>query len=64
MKKLLALFAGLILMACVAAGVSIVPQGGNTGMVVGSTPDEYREWLKGDAQRWSQLIKTAHIKGD
>ena len=25
--------------ACVAAGVSIVPQGGNTGMVVGSTPD-------------------------
>ena len=33
-------------------------------VVVGSTPDEYREWLKGDAQRWSQLIKTAHIKGD
>ena len=25
--------------ACAAAGVSIVPQGGNTGMVVGSTPD-------------------------
>ena len=24
---------------CVQAGVSIVPQGGNTGMVVGSTPD-------------------------
>ena len=25
--------------ACAQAGVSIVPQGGNTGMVVGSTPD-------------------------
>ncbi len=25
--------------ACVAAGVSIVPQGGNTGLVAGSTPD-------------------------
>jgi len=25
--------------ACAAAGVSMVPQGGNTGMVVGSTPD-------------------------
>ena len=33
-------------------------------VVVGSTPDEYREWLKGDAQRWGQLIKTAQIKGD
>ena len=28
-----------IVKACAAAGVSIVPQGGNTGMVVGSTPD-------------------------
>src|SRR5574343_126037 len=25
--------------ACAAAGVGMVPQGGNTGMVVGSTPD-------------------------
>lgn len=33
-------------------------------VVVGSTSDEYRDWLKGDAQRWSQLIKTAQIKGD
>ena len=33
-------------------------------VVVGSTPDEYRDWLKGDAQRWAQLIKTAQIKGD
>ena len=29
----------LVVKACAAAGVSIVPQGGNTGMVVGSTPD-------------------------
>lgn len=34
------------------------------GVVVGSTPEEYREWLKGDAQRWEELIKTAHVKVD
>jgi FAD/FMN-containing dehydrogenase len=28
-----------VVKACASAGVSIVPQGGNTGMVVGSTPD-------------------------
>ncbi len=28
-----------VVKACAAAGASIVPQGGNTGMVVGSTPD-------------------------
>ena len=28
-----------VVKACAEAGVSIVPQGGNTGMVVGSTPD-------------------------
>ncbi len=28
-----------VVKACATAGVSIVPQGGNTGMVVGSTPD-------------------------
>ncbi len=33
-------------------------------VVVGSSSEEYREWLKGDSQRWSQLIKTAQIKGD
>jgi hypothetical protein len=33
-------------------------------VVVGSSSDEYRDWLKGDSQRWSQLIKTAQIKGD
>ncbi len=29
-----------VVRACAAAGVPLVPQGGNTGMVVGSTPDE------------------------
>lgn len=33
-------------------------------VVVGSSPAEYREWLKGDAQRWSQLITSANIKGE
>jgi FAD/FMN-containing dehydrogenase len=28
-----------VIKACVASGISVVPQGGNTGMVVGSTPD-------------------------
>ncbi len=28
-----------VVKACAAAGVSLVPQGGNTGLVVGSTPD-------------------------
>lgn len=31
-------------------------------VVVGSTPAEYREWLKGDAQRWGQLVKDANLK--
>jgi FAD/FMN-containing dehydrogenase len=29
-----------VVKACAAAGTTIVPQGGNTGLVVGSTPDE------------------------
>ena len=33
------------------------------GVVVGSTPAEYRDWLKGDAQRWAELLKTAQLKG-
>jgi FAD/FMN-containing dehydrogenase len=28
-----------VVKACAAAGTAIVPQGGNTGLVVGSTPD-------------------------
>ncbi|SDE51905.1 FAD/FMN-containing dehydrogenase [Variovorax sp. CF079] len=31
-----------VVAACAAAGVSIVPQGGNTGLVGGSTPDDSR----------------------
>jgi tripartite-type tricarboxylate transporter receptor subunit TctC len=33
-------------------------------VVVGSTAAEYREWLKGDQQRWTQLVTSAHIKAD
>lgn len=33
-------------------------------VVVGSTPAEYRDWLKGDQQRWSQLITSAHLKAE
>lgn len=33
-------------------------------VVVGSSPDEYRDWLKGDAKRWGELIKTAQIKAE
>ena len=33
-------------------------------VVVGSTPADYREWLKGDAQRWGQLVKAANLKGE
>jgi tripartite-type tricarboxylate transporter receptor subunit TctC len=33
-------------------------------VVVGSTPQEYREWLKGDAQRWAELIKAANLKSE
>lgn len=29
-----------VVKACIAAGVSLVPQGGNTGLVVGAIPDE------------------------
>jgi tripartite-type tricarboxylate transporter receptor subunit TctC len=34
------------------------------GVVVGSTPDEYKAWLKGDYERWAQLIKAASIKAE
>jgi tripartite-type tricarboxylate transporter receptor subunit TctC len=33
-------------------------------VVVGSTPDAYREWLKQDLERWAQLIKAANVKGE
>ena len=33
-------------------------------VVVGSTPAEYREWLKQDHERWAQLIKDAGVKAE
>ena len=33
-------------------------------VIVGSTPQEYQAWLKGDAQRWSELIKAASLKAE
>jgi len=34
------------------------------GVVVGNSPEEYRDWLKKDHDRWAQLIKAAGVKGD
>ena len=33
-------------------------------VVVGSSPDEYREWLKKDHDRWAQLIKDAAVTAE
>ncbi len=33
-------------------------------VVVGSTPADYRQWLKLDHERWAQLIKTAKVSGE
>ncbi|TFZ04393.1 Bug family tripartite tricarboxylate transporter substrate binding protein [Ramlibacter rhizophilus] len=33
-------------------------------VVVASSPEEYAAWLKGDAQRWAQLIKSAGLKSE
>ncbi len=33
-------------------------------VVVGSSPDEYREWLKKDHERWAQLIKDAAVTAE
>lgn len=33
-------------------------------VLVGSTPQEYQAWLKGDAQRWAALIKDANLKSE
>ena len=44
-----------IVKACAAAGVSIVPQGGNTGLVVGSTPDESGQQLVLSLQRMNAV---------
>jgi len=44
-----------VVKACAAAGVSIVPQGGNTGMVVGSTPDASGKQVVVSLQRMNQV---------
>jgi len=44
-----------VVKACAAAGVSIVPQGGNTGMVVGSTPDASGQQVVLSLQRMNQV---------
>jgi FAD/FMN-containing dehydrogenase len=44
-----------VVRACAAAGVSIVPQGGNTGMVVGSTPDASGTQVVLSLQRMNQV---------
>ena len=30
----------------------------------GSTPEEFRKWLEGDAQRWAHVIQAAGVKGE
>lgn len=44
-----------VVKACAAAGVSMVPQGGNTGLVVGSTPDESGTQVVLSLQRMNTL---------
>ena len=33
-------------------------------VVVGSSPDEYRDWLRKDHERWAQLIKDASVTAE
>jgi FAD/FMN-containing dehydrogenase len=44
-----------VVRACAAAGASIVPQGGNTGMVAGSTPDASGKQVVLSLQRMSAV---------
>ena len=44
-----------IVKACAAAGVAMVPQGGNTGLVMGSTPDTTGREVVISLQRMNQL---------
>jgi FAD/FMN-containing dehydrogenase len=46
-----------IVKTCAAAGVSMVPQGGNTGMVVGSTPDASGTQVVLSLQRMNRVRK-------
>ncbi|MFY8042214.1 MAG: FAD-binding oxidoreductase, partial [Rhodoferax sp.] len=44
-----------VVAACASAGVSLVPQGGNTGMVVGSIPDDTGTQVLLSLQRLSRI---------
>jgi FAD/FMN-containing dehydrogenase len=46
-----------VVKACAAVGVSMVPQGGNTGMVVGSTPDASGEQVVLSLTRMNKIRK-------
>ncbi len=46
-----------VVKACAAAGISIVPQGGNTGLVVGSTPDDSGRQIVLSTQRMNAVRK-------
>ena len=45
-----------VVQACARGGVSIVPQGGNTGLVVGSTPDASGKQVVLSLQRMNQVL--------
>ncbi len=45
-----------VVQACARGGVSIVPQGGNTGLVVGSTPDASGRQVVLNLQRMNQVL--------
>jgi FAD/FMN-containing dehydrogenase len=44
-----------VVQACARAGVSLVPQGGNTGLVVGSIPDDSGQQIVLSLQRMSRV---------
>jgi FAD/FMN-containing dehydrogenase len=44
-----------VVQACAAAGVSLVPQGGNTGLVVGSVPDDSGTQVVLSLQRMNRI---------
>ena len=52
-----------VVKACAAAGVSLVPQGGNTGMVVGSIPDNTGTQVLLSLQRLNRIrsVDTANL---
>ena len=44
--------------------VSIVPQGGNTGLVLGGTPDQFGSYIRADMERWAKVVREANIRLD